>query len=255
MSEITLTGWDVLDEARAMLRAAVAGVPRTAGSGRRRARSGTSPRCCSTPRWTSGRGRPRWPGRRCPARTRSRPRGSSDGAAGVRRRRAGRVRSGLDGDRPGLRAVPTPLPQGRCRLRPRPGPPPWTPRSTPGTSRWRPARARRSPRNWPGADPGCAEHREPLRQYGAYARRWSLRRAPTTTPSLCYLGRRPPGRRLASYRGSLSMGRRDLGGWLGGAVEVGGGWRRGLRRAGRRGGGRTGAAGGFSGCCRAGRSR
>jgi len=27
MSEITLTGWDVLDEARAMLRAAVAGVP------------------------------------------------------------------------------------------------------------------------------------------------------------------------------------------------------------------------------------
>ena len=27
MSEITLTGWDVLDEARAMLQAAVAGVP------------------------------------------------------------------------------------------------------------------------------------------------------------------------------------------------------------------------------------
>jgi len=31
MSEITLTGWDVLDESRATLRAAVAGVP-AAGS-------------------------------------------------------------------------------------------------------------------------------------------------------------------------------------------------------------------------------
>ena len=36
MNKITRTGWDVLDEARALLRAAVAGVPADGWPGRRR---------------------------------------------------------------------------------------------------------------------------------------------------------------------------------------------------------------------------
>src|SRR5271165_4408719 len=77
MSEITLTGWHVLDEGRAMLRSAVAGVPADGWQRPTPCRSGTSPRSCSTRRWTSGYGGPWWPGRKCPARTRLRPRGSS----------------------------------------------------------------------------------------------------------------------------------------------------------------------------------
>ncbi len=58
MSEITLTGWDILDEARAMLRTAVAGVPadgwqRPTPCGKRRRWSPgpaptTPPSCCAT---------------------------------------------------------------------------------------------------------------------------------------------------------------------------------------------------------------
>ncbi len=45
MNEITRTGWDILDEARAMLRAAVAGVP---ADGWQRPTPTTRPRCSVT---------------------------------------------------------------------------------------------------------------------------------------------------------------------------------------------------------------
>ena len=137
MSEIAMTGWEILDEARAMLRAAVAGCSPGGrpGRARRPARNGPPPRSCSTPRLTSGCGGPPWPDAR-PADNPFAPSGQLGTEPVAYADRA------LAESAPGWASVgqeagpvPTPLPQGEMEPARAAGAAAWMRPSTPGTSR------------------------------------------------------------------------------------------------------------------------
>ena len=194
MSEITLTGWHVLDEGRAMLRAAVAGVP---ADGWQRPTPCTEWNVAQVLQhaaldqrvWAAMLAGTEMPGENPFA-----PSGQLGArAAGLRRGRAGRVRAGLDGDRGDRRDSTDPAAAGADGAR--------------GGGRGSRA-GRRDPRLGHrdghraglAADPELAQALtpvaqsivEPLRQYGAYAAALEpAAGADEAEALLCYLGRRP----------------------------------------------------------------
>ena len=151
MNEITRTGWDVLDEARAMLRAAVAGVPADGWQRPTPCTEWNATQVLQHAALDQGAWAAVISGTQPSGENPFAPSGELDAEP------LAYAEAALDASAPAWAAVsadggpvPTPLPRGRCRPRTRPARRRWTRPSTPGTSRWRPGRARRSPRNWPG---------------------------------------------------------------------------------------------------------